>query len=119
MLGLDGVKQIGARSTATPADHVGSIATLEVFGAGSGLTPSEKTLSFVQNHDTERNGDALELQGRRHQHAGHPVAARVGLRDPQVYSGFTWEAPSNPGDYTNNDDKTATARPARGRRRAT
>jgi hypothetical protein len=58
VLGLDGVKQIRDAFKSYPAEHVGSIATLEVFGAGSGLTPSAKTLSFVDNHDTERNGDA-------------------------------------------------------------
>ena len=62
MLGLDGVKQLRDAFKSYPADHVGSIATLKVFGAGSGLTPSEQDAVFVQNHDTERNGDALSYK---------------------------------------------------------
>ena len=93
VLGLDGVKQIRDAFNSYPSDHVGSIATLKDFGAGSGLTPSSKTLSFVQNHDTERNGDALSYKvGERSTLATEWLLAS-GYGTPQVYSGFTWEAP--------------------------
>ena len=42
VLGLDGVKQIRDAFKSYPADHVGSIATLEAFGADSGLTASKQ-----------------------------------------------------------------------------
>lgn len=93
VLGLDGVKQIRDAFNSYTADHVGSIATLKDFGAGSGLTPSSKTLSFVQNHDTERNGDALSYKvGARSTLATEWLMAS-GYGTPQVYSGFTWDAP--------------------------
>ena len=91
VLGLDGVKQIRDAFKSYPDDHVGSIATLEAFGAASGLTPSEKTLSFVQNHDTERNGDALNYRdGARNLLATEWLLAD-GYGTPQVYAGFTFD----------------------------
>jgi len=105
VLGLDGVKQIRDAFNSYTAEHVGSIAALKDFGTDSGLTPSAKTLSFVQNHDTERNGDALSYKvGARNGLATQWLLAS-GYGTPQVYSGFTWEAPSNPDDYSNADDK--------------
>jgi len=111
VLGLDGVKQIRDAFNSYTADHVGSIATLEDFGTGSGLTPSSKTLSFVQNHDTERNGDALSYKvGERNTLATEWLLAS-GYGTPQVYSGFTWDAPDPatlPGNATA-DDKSGNA----------
>jgi alpha-amylase len=90
VLGLDGVKQIRDAFKSYPAEHIGSIATLEVFGSGSGLTPSSKTLSFVTNHDTERNGDALNYKdGPRYVLANEWLLAE-GYGHPQVFSGFAW-----------------------------
>ena len=90
VLGLDGVKQIRDAFKSYPAQHVGSIATLEVFGAGSGLTPSASTLSFVANHDTERNGDSLNYKdGARYILANEWLLAED-YGHPQVFSGFTW-----------------------------
>jgi alpha-amylase len=95
VLGLDGVKQIRDAFKSYPADHVGSIADLEVFGAGSGLTPSVKTLSFVDNHDTERNGDALNYKdGARFILANEWLLAQ-GYGSPQIFSSFEWAADSN------------------------
>jgi alpha-amylase len=90
VLGLDDVKQIRDAFKSYPAAHIGSIATLEVFGAGSGLTPSAKTLSFVTNHDTERDGDALSYKdGARYVLANEWLLAE-GYGHPQIFSGFTW-----------------------------
>jgi alpha-amylase len=86
VLGLDGVKQIRDAFKSYPSEHVGSIATLEVFGAGSGLTASDKTLSFVDNHDTERNGDALNYKdGARYVLASEWLLAS-GYGSPQIFS---------------------------------
>src|SRR6185369_15792294 len=110
VLGLDAVKQLRDAFKSYPADHVGSIATLRVFGAGSGLTPSNRTLVFVQNHDTERNGDALSYKdGARNILANEYILA-YGYGTPQVYAGFAFGAdtnqspPSTPdGQITNTD----------------
>jgi alpha-amylase len=102
VLGLDGAKQIFAAFKSYPNEHVGSLATLEVFGTGSGLTSSKKTMSFVTNHDTDRNAG---------EYLGHKDGARFilanewllasGYGSPQVYSSFEWE--------TRDDSPPATA----------
>ncbi len=102
VLGLDGAKQIHAAFKSYPNEHVGSLATLEVFGTGSGLTSSKKTMSFVTNHDTDRNAG---------EYLGHKDGARFilanewllasGYGSPQVYSSFDWE--------TTDDSPPATA----------
>ena len=95
VLGLDAVKQIRDAFNSYPTAHIGSIATLEVFGAGSGLTPGAKTLSFVTNHDTERNGDALNYKnGARYILANEWLLAD-GYGHPQIYSSFTWNTPDD------------------------
>ena len=95
VLGLDGVKQLRDAFKSYPADHVGSIATLRAYGEESGLTPSSKTLVFVQNHDTERNGDALNYKdGARNILANEYILA-YGYGTPQVYAGFAFGADTN------------------------
>jgi alpha-amylase len=74
-----------------------------VFGAGSGLTPSAKTLSFVDNHDTERNGDALNYKdGARFILANEWLLAQ-GYGSPQIFSSFEWGADSNASPPSNAD----------------
>jgi alpha-amylase len=103
VLGLDGVKQIRDAFNSYPSEHVGSIATLEVFGAGSGLTASDKTLSFVDNHDTERNGDALNYKdGARYVLASEWLLAS-GYGSPQIFSSFTWTTDSNASPPSDDD----------------
>lgn len=100
VLGLDGVKQIRDAFKSYPADHVGSIATLKVFGEGSGLTTSAKTLQFVQNHDTERNGDALSYKDGATNIIANEFLLAWNYGTPQVYSGFAFA--------TNDDSPPAT-----------
>ena len=92
VLGLDAAKQIQAAFKSYPDAHIGSIATLEVFGKGSGLTASKKTLSFGTNHDTDRNpGEYLgHKDGARFILANEWLLAS-GYGSPQVYSSFEWE----------------------------
>jgi alpha-amylase len=90
VLGLDADKQIQAAFKSYPAEHVGSIATLKVFGEDSGLPPSDKTLVFVQNHDTERNGDALNYKDGATNIIANEFILAYGYGRPQVYSGFEW-----------------------------
>lgn len=95
VLGLDGVKQLRDAFKSYPDAHVGSIATLKVYGAGSGLTPSDKTLAFVQNHDTERNGDALNYKDGATNIIANEFLLAYGYGTPQVYSGFAWNIPDD------------------------
>jgi alpha-amylase len=93
VLGLDAAKQIQAAfKSYNGSGNTGSLAALEVFGAGSGLTRSSKTLSFVTNHDTDRN--ANEYLG--HKDGATFVLANEwlladGYGSPQVYSSFEWQ----------------------------
>jgi len=92
VLGLDAANQIQAAFKSYPEAHVGSLATLEVFGKGSGLTSSKKTMSFVTNHDADRNPG---------EYPGHNDGATFilanqwllasGYGSPQVFSSFEWE----------------------------
>jgi alpha-amylase len=95
VLGLDGVKQLRDAFKSYPAAHTGSIATLKDFGSGSGLTPGNKTLSFVQNHDTERNGDALSYKDGATNTLATQYLLASGYGTPQVYSAF---------EFTTKDD---------------
>ena len=91
VLGLDAARQIFNAFKSYEANHVGSLATLEVFGTGSGLTSSKKTLSFVTNHDTDRNaGEYLgHKDGARFILANEWLLAQ-GYGSPQIYSSFEW-----------------------------
>ena len=91
VLGLDGVKQLRDAFKSYPTEHVGSIATLKDFGARSGLTRGRKTLSFVQNHDTERNGDALNYQDGATNTLATQYLLASGYGTPQVYSAFRYD----------------------------
>lgn len=69
----------------------GSIANLKTFGTSWGLEPSDKSIAFVTNHDTERAGSTLSYKDG----ATFELATEFGLAwpfgTPQVYSGFTFD----------------------------
>ena len=91
LLGFDYQKQIkdAFKSYTTPA--TGSIASLRVFGEAAGLLPSDRTLVFVQNHDSERNpGDALSYQDGATNILAHQFLLAYPYGRPQVYSSFKW-----------------------------
>ena len=93
VLGLDAGRQIfNAFKSYQGSGNTGSLATLEVFGRQSGLTASQKTLSFVTNHDTDRNrGEYLGYKdGAQYILANYWLLAD-GYGSPQVYSSFEWE----------------------------
>jgi alpha-amylase len=90
LLGFDFAQQIhdAFKSYVTPPG--GNITDLSVFGEASGLMPSSKTLVFVENHDTERNGSTLSYKdGALNILAHHFMLAR-GYGRPEVYSGFAF-----------------------------
>lgn len=90
VLGLDADIQLKNAFKSYPTDATGSLATLKVFGEGSGLPPSDRTLTFVQNHDTERNGDSLNYKDGATNILAHQFLLAYGYGTPQVYSGFAW-----------------------------
>ncbi len=91
VLGLDGGRQIFNAFKSYEANHVGSLATLQVFGKGSGLTSSAKTMSFVTNHDTDRNrGEYLGYKDGATYILANEWLLAQGYGSPQVYSSFTW-----------------------------
>ena len=95
LLGFDFAQQIhdAFKSYTTPPG--GNITDLQVFGEQSGLLPSDKSLAFVANHDTERNGSTLSYKdGASYVLATEFMLAR-GYGTPQVYASFT---------FTGNDD---------------
>jgi alpha-amylase len=97
VLGLDGVKQIfGAFHSYNGSGNLGDISGLSVFGSGSGLTKSSKTVSFVTNHDTNHDpANALtQKQGDQYYLATEWLLAD-GYGSPQVFSSFSFGDDSN------------------------
>lgn len=106
VLGLDAGRQIFNAFKSYPAEHVGSLATLEVFGKGSGLTSSAKTMSFVTNHDTDRNrGEYLGYKDGATFILANQWLLAQGYGSPQVYSSFTWAPPAIPPADASAEDK--------------
>ncbi len=109
LLGFDFAVQIhdAFKSYTTPPG--GNITELQVFGQQSGLLPSNKTLVFVENHDTERNGSTLSYQdGASNILATEFMLAR-GYGRPEVYAGFTFTTtddspPSDPNGFVTDTD---------------
>lgn len=72
----------------------GNIGDLRVFGQASGLLPSADEQVFIQNHDTERNGQSLNYKD-----ANNTIATEFMLAypygTPEVYSGFAFGTDTN------------------------
>ncbi|GLY16439.1 alpha-amylase [Kineosporia sp. NBRC 101677] len=114
VLGLDADIQLKNAFKSYPENATGSLATLQGFGEGSGLTPSKKTLSFVQNHDTERNGDSLNYKDGATNVLANQFLLGYGYGTPQVYSSFAWETtdaspPADKDGYITDTDCTSKA----------
>jgi alpha-amylase len=73
----------------------GNIANLRTFGQSWGMEPSGKSVVFVANHDTERNGSTLSYKSGVNYTLAHVFSLAWNFGTPQVYSGFDW---------TNSDD---------------
>jgi alpha-amylase len=90
----------------------GNIGDLKVFGEAAGLLPSDKELVFVENHDTERNGQNLNYKQPNNTIANEFMLAYP-YGTPQVYASFAWTTsddspPSNAdGMITNTDCNSA------------
>jgi alpha-amylase len=91
LLGLDADVQIkNAFKSYNSPPNDGNIGDLRVFGEGSGLVPSSHELSFVQNHDTERNGDALNYKDGATNLIASEFLLAYGYGRPEVYASFAW-----------------------------
>ncbi|WP_235215599.1 carbohydrate-binding module family 20 domain-containing protein [Phaeacidiphilus oryzae] len=71
----------------------GGLANLQTLGSTwTGVNPSADAVTFVTNHDTERNGQTLNYKDT----TGYPLATDFLLGfdygSPQVFSGFTWSS---------------------------
>jgi alpha-amylase len=96
VLGLDVDVQIknAFKSYNSPPNDA-NIGDLRVFGVDSGLPPSNKVLAFVQNHDTERNGDALNYKDGATNTIANEFLLAYGYGRPQVYASFAWNTPDD------------------------
>lgn len=72
----------------------GNIGDLKVFGERAGLVPSTESLTFVENHDTERNGSTLNYKDPSNVIANQFMLAYP-YGTPQVYAGFAWNTPDD------------------------
>lgn len=93
VLGFDFAGQVrdAFKSYTTPPG--GNITDLSVFGERAGLLPSEKSVVFIQNHDTERNGSTLNYKDGATNILAHEFMLAYGYGTPQVYSSFAWTDP--------------------------
>ncbi|OIV36861.1 hypothetical protein BIV57_13960 [Mangrovactinospora gilvigrisea] len=70
----------------------GSISDLQTFGATwGGMNPSDKAVSFVANHDTERNGSTLSWKDGATDDLATLFLLGWDYGTPQVYSSFAWQ----------------------------
>jgi alpha-amylase len=73
----------------------GGIANLQSFGQSWGFEPSDKSVVFVANHDTERNGSTLSYKSGSKYTLATVFSLAWNFGTPQVYSGF---------DFNGSDD---------------
>ncbi|HEY2299658.1 MAG TPA: alpha-amylase family protein [Jatrophihabitans sp.] len=90
VLGFDASYQLknAFKSYTTPG--IGNITGLRVWGEDAGLMPTDKTLVFVENHDTERGSDTLSYKDGPTNTIANEFLLAYGYGTPQVYSSFDW-----------------------------
>ena len=91
VLGFDYAYQVKNAFKSYPDGAAGNITSLRVFGEDAGLVPSEKSLVFVQNHDTERGSDTLSYRDGDTNLIADQLMLAYPYGTPQVYSSFTWQ----------------------------
>jgi alpha-amylase len=115
LLGLDADVQIkNAFKSYNSPPNDGNIGDLRVFGEDSGLVPGSHELSFVQNHDTERNGDALSYKDGATNIIATEFLLASGYGRPEVYASFAWNTsddspPSDANGMITDTDCTSSA----------
>ncbi|ACV81462.1 pullulanase X25 domain-containing protein [Nakamurella multipartita] len=83
LLGFDFATQVKAAFTSNLTD-------LTVFGEDAGLLPSDHSLVFVQNHDTERDGTTLSYKNGPTNTLATEFMLAYGYGRAEVYSGFVF-----------------------------
>jgi alpha-amylase len=77
-------------ATSIKAAFTSNITDLTVFGADAGLLPSRKSVPFVQNHDSERDGSTLNYKNGATNTLATEFMLAYRYGTPQVYSGFAF-----------------------------
>ena len=77
-------------ATQVKAAFVSNLTDLTVFGEDAGLLPSDKSLAFVQNHDTERDGSTLSYKDGPTNTLATEFMLAYGYGRAEVYSGFAF-----------------------------
>ncbi len=89
VLGFDFAYQV-KNAFKSYAGGAGNITGLRVFGEDAGLMPSNKTLVFVENHDTERGNDTLSYRDGDQNTIANEFMLAYPYGRPQVYAGFAF-----------------------------
>ncbi len=101
LLGFDAAYQIKSAFKSYTTPGTGNITSLRVWGQDAGLLPSDKTLVFVENHDTERGSDTLSYKDGATNLLANQFLLAAGYGTPQVYAAFSFgtdSAQSPPAD---------------------
>lgn len=91
VLGFDYAYQLKNAFKSYPDGAAGNITSLRVFGEDAGLVPSDESLVFVSNHDTERGSDTLGPKDGDTNLIADQLMLAYPYGTPQVYSSFAWE----------------------------
>ncbi|MGI8880193.1 MAG: alpha-amylase [Jatrophihabitans sp.] len=89
-LGFDFAQQMHDAFKSYTATPGGNITDFKVFGEQAGLLPSDKSLAFVENHDTERNGSTLNYKDGALNVLATQFMLAYGYGTPEVYASFEW-----------------------------
>lgn len=90
VLGFDYAYQLKNAFKSYPLGASGNITSLRVFGEDAGLVPSDKSLVFVSNHDTERGTKTLGPKDGDTNLIADQLMLAYPYGTPQVYSSFAW-----------------------------
>jgi alpha-amylase len=90
VLGFDFAGQLESafKSYTNPAG--GNIGDLKGLGEDTGLLPSDKSLAFIENHDTERNGSTLNYKDGALNTLATEFMLAYNYGTPEVYAGFSF-----------------------------
>jgi alpha-amylase len=95
VLGFDYAYQIKNAFKSYTGDGTGNITGLRVFGEDAGLVPSNKSLVFIENHDTERGNDTLSYRDGATNTIANEFMLAYPYGTPQVYSAFSFDPLAN------------------------
>jgi alpha-amylase len=110
LLGFDFAYAVHDLFKSYDAAHVGNITGLRIFGERAGLLPGDKTLVFVENHDTERGDTTLSYRDGATNTLANEFMLAYGYGRPQVYASYAFQGlnpdspPSNARGIIKNTD---------------